>query len=673
MSEVDFQKINDTIARNAESVLSRWIPGGKVSGAEYVCGNLSGEPGNSCRIRLKDGKGSDFATGERWSDYVGLYAAIHNLKQVDAAKSLQNEFFMDSTRAQSRPRKPMAVMPISASAPEPPREHPELGAPSMRWLYKDAEGRPLFFVCRFDKHEGGKEFRPQVWEGTSWWRWYGLPESNRPLYGLERLKPDGPVLFCEGEKAADAAFRLVGDAAYSVMTWPCGANSVSKADFTPVRGREVTIWPDHDDAGMKCAKNLSEILRGLGCTVGVVQVPKALPEKWDAADAEQDGWTREQTIDLLHNTTTAEVHSVKVISLLEIDSREYPQDPVISGLLDMKESLVVVATSGLGKSLLTNQIAFELAMERSTFGGIDFNRTGLFGKFAIPKQRRVLFLQSENSAGAVQRRFRKMLFEHKEYRTALKNIYYFNVNEEIRKTGEFTDLAFMDEIRQAIEQNSIDVLIIDPLISYHGCDENDNAEMRRSLDKITELISSTGIAVIMVHHTGKNGDLTGRGATAIKDWSGTVVGLSKAEDKFQKKNGELVIDVCVPKNRNYPEPQPFKIVRSKNLTFSLISEKDYSEQDAKDIAVVIEALKELGGKCDSANELKVAVMNKAKVQTTKAKELIEKARNAGEIVYYVSATDARKTGYAIQDGGGLTGEVVDAEPVTADPESVVDG
>lgn len=195
--------------------------------------------------------------------------------------------------------------------------------------------------------------------------------------------------------------------------------------------------------------------------------------------------------------------------------------------------------------------------------------------------------------------------------------------------------------------------------------------MRRSLDKITELISSTGIAVIMVHHTGKNGDLTGRGATAIKDWSGTVVGLSKAEDKFQKKNGELVIDVCVPKNRNYPEPQPFKIARSKNLTFSLLSEKDYSEQDAKDIAIVVKALKELGGRCDSANELKVAVMNEAKVQTTKAKELIEKARNAGEIVYCVSATDARKTGYAIQDGCGLTGEVVEVEPATAAAESVV--
>ena len=562
-----------------------------------------------------------------------------------------------------------AVMPIPENAPEPPRDHTELGTPSMRWLYKDAQGRPLFFVCRFDKPEGGKEFRPLVWAGTSWWLWYGLPESNRPLYGLERLRPDSPVLFCEGEKSVDAARRLVGDA-YDVLCWPCGANSVAKADFTPVKGRTVTIWPDHDKPGGKCAKTLSTILRGLGCTVDVVQVPETLPEKWDAADAERDGWTREQTLDLLHNTTTAEVHGVKVLSLLEIDSREYPQDPVISGLLDMKESLIVVATSGLGKSLLTNQIAFELAMERPILGGIDFNRTELLGKFTIPKQRRVLFLQSENSAGAVQRRCRKMCLEHTEYRTALKNIYYFNVNEEVRKTGEFTDPAFMDEITQTITENHIDVLIIDPLISYHGCDENDNAEVRRSLDKITELISSTGIAVIMVHHTGKNGDLTGRGATAIKDWSGTVIGLSKAEDKFQKKNGELVIDVCVPKNRNYPEPQPFKIVRSKNLTFSLLSEKDYSEQDAKDIAVVVKALKELGGRCDSANELITAVMNKTNIQTTMAKRYIDKAKAAGEIVYCVSATDARKRGYAIQNGCGLTGEFVEVEPATAAPESV---
>lgn len=103
----------------------------------------------------------------------------------------------------------------------------------------------------------------------------------------------------------------------------------------------------------------------------------------------------------------------------------------------------------------------------------------------------------------------------------------------------------------------------------------------------------------------------------------------------------------------------------------MLSEKDYSEQDAKDIAVVVEALKELGGRCDSANELITAVMNKANIQTTMAKRYIDKARAAGEIMYCVSETDGRKRGYAIQDGGGLTGEVVDAEPVTADPESMV--
>jgi hypothetical protein len=50
----------------------------------------------------------------------------------------------------------------------------------------------------------------------------------------------------------DAAAALFSDSA--VMTWHGGTNAACKADWRPLAGRRVVIWPDNDDAGQKAAR-----------------------------------------------------------------------------------------------------------------------------------------------------------------------------------------------------------------------------------------------------------------------------------------------------------------------------------------------------------------------------------------------------------------------------------
>ena len=78
------------------------------------------------------------------------------------------------------------------------------GEPSQVWCYRDEVGRVLYFVARYDKGDGEKEFSPWTWNGSKWIP--KGPPSPRSLYGLDRLAkyPDAPVIICEGEKAADA-------------------------------------------------------------------------------------------------------------------------------------------------------------------------------------------------------------------------------------------------------------------------------------------------------------------------------------------------------------------------------------------------------------------------------------------------------------------------------------
>jgi hypothetical protein len=186
--------------------------------------------------------------------------------------------------------------PLAAGAPEAPREHPKLGAPSLFWTYLDNRGRLLGYVLRFDGPEG-KEFRPL----TPWrnkkdeivWRWVSWSEP-RPLYGLDALaaRPDAPVAVCEGEKAADAARRLLHG--FVVLASPGGARAARKTNWRPAAGRRVTVWRDADEAGAKYASDVTTACAAAGAlSVAVSEPPEGVETGWDAADAEAAGWTPE--------------------------------------------------------------------------------------------------------------------------------------------------------------------------------------------------------------------------------------------------------------------------------------------------------------------------------------------------------------------------------------------
>jgi len=108
----------------------------------------------------------------------------------------------------------------------------------------------------------------------------------RPLYGLDLLacSPDKPVLIVEGEKTADAA--RVKFPGYVVISWLGGAQAIGNIDLRPLAGRNITIWPDNDDAGRTAAEKLGIRLNDLGVSsLTVVGLPPSFPDKWDLADA----------------------------------------------------------------------------------------------------------------------------------------------------------------------------------------------------------------------------------------------------------------------------------------------------------------------------------------------------------------------------------------------------
>ena len=196
------------------------------------------------------------------------------------------------------------ILPAPEGAPAPPAQHPKLGAPAGWWEYRDASGRVLGHVCRFAMPDGSKEIRSLVFaEHLKWgrqWRWLGFPKP-RPLYGLNRLaaRPDAPVVVTEGEKAADAVGELLPD--YVAVTSPGGSKAAGAADWLPLTGRKVVIWPDADEPGRAYAHAVREMLAKLSPSpsIAIAKPPHAVAEGWDAADALAEGWLPAQAAALI--------------------------------------------------------------------------------------------------------------------------------------------------------------------------------------------------------------------------------------------------------------------------------------------------------------------------------------------------------------------------------------
>lgn len=304
---LNFQTIKSAALTSIDSVLARWVPNGKRQGKEYLAlnPNRSDAKSGSFSINTATGAWADFATGDRGGDLVSLVAFIDRCSQVDAARQL-SEFLglardqvpASAPQAQSAEPQHAVVMPIPDDAPKAPARHPQHGKPAHIWTYRDSQGRPLFRVLRFDV-DGGKQFLPlSVWleDGVMRWRWKAVPEP-RPLYGLDRLAERGgaPVLIVEGEKAADAAAKLLPD--HCVVTSSNGAKSAAKAAWSPLRGRRVLIWPDADNPGTAYAAEVASLVKKAGAhSVATLRLEELatlrgaeLPPGWDAADALAEG------------------------------------------------------------------------------------------------------------------------------------------------------------------------------------------------------------------------------------------------------------------------------------------------------------------------------------------------------------------------------------------------
>jgi len=320
----------------------------------------------------------------------------------------------------------------------------------------------------------------------------------------------------------------------------------------------------------------------------------------------------------------------------DILDHSFPKNEMlIENIIGERESTLICGEAGVGKSNLSLQLGLSLGSPLMN----------LFLGMKTKPEESTLFIQSENSAEAIQNRMRIMCNGNMALGQGCNNIYFpITDQSSIMVTRSYlNDPGFQSFLINSIKETGAKLIIIDPLISFHNGDENDNSSMRKALDDLSSIQDKTDTSVIVIHHVGKgysdgSASYSGRGASAIGDWSCNNFLL-------KSKRNTNNIEVICQKARNIAKPDPFLITMGQDLSFQRAdlnnSNSNFSQQ------LVTEALHQLGGQVSKQADL----INKMMDISNKSKSAVLKHINhavQADIIEEVSnPLNAKVKGYKL--------------------------
>lgn len=399
------------------------------------------------------------------------------------------------------------------------------------WTYRSATGDVLGYVARYDGKEG-KEVIPYFKKEGDKWK-SGAHSEPRPLYRLDHLTNNAekkkPVFVCEGEKTADAAARMLGNE-WAVTTWPGGCEAVGKADWTPLKGRIVFIWPDADEPGHKAAHVVKAACIKAGAEpVNMIPPPATVAKKWDLADAEKEGWDAKKVNKwIADNATTSDLPdyaAVKIpaFNLYEFLSMEIPErGRIIDPIFPEQGLCQVYGPRGMEKTY------FLLSLGLSVADGSNFL------SWSIPEARRVLYIDGEMPAAVMRNRLGAL---EPGYERIPQDDYdrFKIITPDMLPLDISLNLTRPDD-QAAIEPHieKADLIIIDSLATLCRHGDGNKEESWRPMQDYLMRLRKRGKSVIFAHHAGKGGQQ--RGTSAKEDILDLVINMKRPND-YEEKQG----------------------------------------------------------------------------------------------------------------------------------------
>ena len=344
--------------------------------------------------------------------------------------------------------------------------------------YKDEAGKLLFQVLR----TADKQFSQRVPDATrkTGWRW-SLAETRRVPYRLPELIEavrNGEIIYiAEGEKDVHALER----AGVTATCNPGGAGKWRPEYAEFLRDVIVVVIADADKPGRAHARQVAASLEGIAAGV---EIAEAAAGK-DAADHLAAGNAVADFVITKDASVVAEPELAP--DLHEFIAESDPAEVwVIPHLLERGDRLIWTGEEGLGKSMVSRQLAIGAAAGVHPFTDILF-----------PSQK-VLFIDCENPKRKSRRRFRELA-----EKAANKRCPVPHGTLRIIHRPEGVDLSREEERDWLIERvtaHKPDLLVIGPLYKLHALDINEEKNARVIVGVLDQARAVNDCALIVEAH-----------------------------------------------------------------------------------------------------------------------------------------------------------------------------
>ena len=515
------ERISKEVPRSVQlQILVDTYPSGVIRGKEFFIGSLSGEAGKSLRINIDTSspwflKGMDFESGDGVGGICKILKEGRGYDLKECVKMLAEYIPQDYVAPPENIVKPNNPESFTVSTETQKPEQKTSINPSTpfeeEYTYTDADGVVIVSVRKYyDRDASGGIARDSAGKPKKQFRQFmngrqGVPEP-RPLYNIPNILDANKIIWVEGEKCADALNAL----GYTATCTIGGAgmlseNTASKFDFSHLRNKDVILWPDNDEAGKKLARIVEAQAKAAGAkSTMMLKIPSTKEEKWDAADAIEEGFNIEKMLETNENKVK------KPISLVD-DSlliNEYfvgsapEQHFLIGDTIPLGVPVVFAAAGDSGKGMMTLDLAMKVASGasmQSAFGGL------------VAEHGDVILITAEDDKDEMHRRISRLdpskYREHYEHK--LRVLPLPNLGGVFPIMQKFDNTYLMGEefsriYDQMLEMETLKLIIIDPMASFVHADVNaDPAAGAAFMGLLAQMATETGATVMVNHHMAK--------------------------------------------------------------------------------------------------------------------------------------------------------------------------
>ncbi|MCC5829360.1 MAG: hypothetical protein JJU36_07920 [Phycisphaeraceae bacterium] len=227
----------------------------------------------------------------------GWSGDIFDLTALVEGRSLSDVLREAAGRPERRPS-PVSDAPEAAEPTEARRKpsggsggkHPDVESIKARvphctevYQYRRADGGIYCLVVRSDPQGEPKKISQMVPDPEGGFRSGGPGSGPHPLFNLERIADADEVVIVEGEACAGILQRH----GIVAVTSLGGAGKAHLTDWSPLAGKSVVVWPDHDAPGEKHGSAIIKILETLDPVPTISLLDPGLlhvPAKGDVVD-----------------------------------------------------------------------------------------------------------------------------------------------------------------------------------------------------------------------------------------------------------------------------------------------------------------------------------------------------------------------------------------------------